>query len=60
MNEIAKLSEEQEFCTYCGKPIWTDVEWSSGDEPFCKGCFVDREASRIDAAHERRRDGLVD
>ncbi len=62
MNEIAyytKQLDEQEFCTWCGEPCGPD-ECDSDGNPIHNGenpekldCIADREASRIDAAHDR-------
>ena len=53
MNEIAKLAEGLEKCIYC--PALTR-ECDGAGEPVCDDCRIDREASRIDAAHDRRRE----
>ena len=54
--------EEQEICVFCGEPCGPS-ECDNDGNPIHNGqnpegldCIADREASRIDAAHERRRE----
>ena len=51
MNELARMIDELEDCPVCGKPCIADDVDNDGN-PIHKKCRIDREAARIDAAHD--------